>query len=100
VSRIPFCTPFPYLEFNRKPLSFQYNIPFGLSWALVKNLSNGEFALVHGGRNPGINTTMILLPKSKRGIIVFTNGENGAELYNKIIRNSLNLGNEIIGRLK
>ncbi len=43
---------------------------------------------------------MILLPKSKRGIIVFTNGENGAELYNKIIRNSLNLGNEIIGRLK
>lgn len=73
---------------------------FGLGWSLVKNLSNGEYALVHTGRNPGINTIVILLPESKRGIVVFTNGEKGDLVYQKIIGESFDLGKEIIERVK
>ena len=73
---------------------------FGLGWSLVKNLSNGEYALVHTGRNPGINTIVILLPESKRGIVVFTNGEKGDMVYQKIIGDSFDLGKEIIDRIK
>ena len=74
------------------------NFTFGLIWALFPNLSNGEYALVHWGSNPGLNTIVILLPKSKRGLVVFTNGENGREVYNKVVSNSLELGVEFLER--
>ena len=73
--------------------------PFGLCWRLVRDLSNGESALVHTGRNPGITTIVILLPQSQRGIVVLTNGENGEEFYKKVIEGSLDVGKEILGRL-
>ena len=72
--------------------------PFGLCWRLIPDLSNGEYALVHSGRNPGLATIVILLPKSKRGIVVFTNGENGDQVYKKVIVNSLVLGQEIVDK--
>jgi CubicO group peptidase (beta-lactamase class C family) len=75
-------------------------LPFGLCWLLVRGLSNGEYALVHSGRNPGIATIVILLPQSKRGVVVLTNGENGDQVYKRVITQSLDLGKEIIQRLE
>jgi CubicO group peptidase (beta-lactamase class C family) len=82
------------------PSSKNGRLPFGLCWVLIRDLSNGEYALVHSGRNPGIATIIILLPESKRGVIVLTNGENGDQLYKKIVMESLDLGKEIIERLE
>jgi CubicO group peptidase (beta-lactamase class C family) len=76
------------------------NKEFGLGWVLVKGLSNGEYALFHSGRNPGINTIVILLPQSKRGIVVFTNGEQGDVVYKKIISDSFAMGREIMERMR
>ena len=73
---------------------------FGLGWVLLKNLSDGEYAIVHTGSNAGINTVILLLPKSKRGIVVFTNGDKGRELFGKIIENSLEQGKEILQRME
>lgn len=89
----------PHLP-NRKISSNQLgkNFTFGLIWALFPNLSNGENALVHWGRNPGLNTIIILLPKSNRGIVILTDGENGSDLYNKIISNSFDIGDEFLER--
>lgn len=67
---------------------------------MVKGLSHGEFALVHTGGNPGLKTIVILLPESKRGIIVFTNGEKGDQLYEKLIGDAFGLGGEIITKMK
>jgi len=72
----------------------------GLGWVVQQNLSNGEFALTHTGRNRGQNTVIILLPKSKKGIVVFTNGENGHRVYEKIIATYFDKGNEILARMK
>ena len=67
---------------------------------MLKKLSGGEYALIHTGSNAGINTIIVLLPKSKRGMIVFTNGQNGDKVYENIVANSIDLGKEIIDRMK
>jgi len=42
----------------------------------------------------------ILLPESKRGIVVFANGAKGDQLYEKIIEGAFDVGKEIINRMK
>jgi CubicO group peptidase (beta-lactamase class C family) len=76
------------------------NTSWGLGWKLIRGLSNGEWALVHTGRNPGINTIVILLPESKRGIVVFTNGANGDRVYELLVEELLDVGKEIMGKTK
>lgn len=73
---------------------------FGLGWSITRGLSNGEYALVHTGRNPGVNTIIILLPESNRGIVVFTDSDNGNKLYSEVVSISIDLGNEILKRIE
>jgi CubicO group peptidase (beta-lactamase class C family) len=65
------------------------NMFFGLGWMVMPDLSNGEYALIHTGSDPGVNTVVILFPKSQRGLIVFTNGENGARVWTQDRRRSI-----------
>lgn len=69
---------------------------FGLGWDITKKLSNGEYALMHSGHDYGTHTIIILLPKSLRGLVVFTNGENGDKVYEKVIIGYLDIGQEIV----
>ncbi len=39
---------------------------FGLGWEVYNNLKGKEFALIHGGSDPGVRTLIILLPASKK----------------------------------
>lgn len=50
----------------------------------------------HGGSSNGIKTQAIFLPKSKRGIVVFTNGDNGAAVINNIIMESVDIGETLV----
>ncbi|TSJ36408.1 beta-lactamase family protein [Mucilaginibacter corticis] len=60
----------------------------GLGWEVMTPLENGEYLLMHTGADDGVKTLIILLPQSKRGIILFTNGNNGFELVKNIIKNA------------
>jgi CubicO group peptidase (beta-lactamase class C family) len=71
---------------------------FGLGWGIMNELNNGEFALIHGGDDAGSHTIAILLPLSKRGLVVFTNGEKGTEVIKKTIIESLDIGQEIVDK--
>ena len=73
---------------------------FGLGLSIIRGLSNGEYALVHTGRNPGVNTIIVLLPESNRGIVVFTDSDNGNKLYSELVGILIDLGNEIIKRVE
>ena len=64
---------------------------FGLGWNVIKNLPNGEYALKHGGDDVGVHSVIVLLPKSKRGIVVFTNGDNGMLIVDKVTKELVNL---------
>jgi CubicO group peptidase (beta-lactamase class C family) len=68
----------------------------GLGWGLVIDLPNGEYALEHGGSDIGVRTMAILLPKSKRGIVVMTNGDNGMNVFNNVIKESIDIGEIIL----
>jgi CubicO group peptidase (beta-lactamase class C family) len=72
---------------------------FGLGWDIMNNLSNGEYAIFHTGADPGTRTAVILLPESRRGIVVFTNGDNGNKLIELVVLEYLDLGNEILEKL-
>lgn len=66
-----------------------------LGWELLPNLKNDEYALLHTGGDIGVNTIIMLLPKTGEGIIIFTNGDNGNKLFFDLIERNLSLGIEI-----
>lgn len=59
----------------------------GLCWFLYMNVGDGEYALSHGGDDPGVHSICFLLPKSKEGLVIFTNSDNGPRtLFADIIK--------------
>ena len=72
----------------------------GLGWEVISDLPGGEYALEHGGNNKGFKTKGIILPKSKRGVIVFTNGDNGLSVCNDVIKESIDIGENILDYMK
>jgi CubicO group peptidase (beta-lactamase class C family) len=74
------------------------NLFFGLGWMIMPELSNGEYALIHTGSDPGVSTVVILFPKSQRGLIVFTNGDNGTQVWTRILAEAFDMGKEMLGR--
>ena len=75
------------------------NLSQGLGWGIYHGLSNGEYALYHSGHDDGVHSIILLLPESKRGIVVFTNGENGRKVYREAIINSFDIGEELFNRI-
>jgi CubicO group peptidase (beta-lactamase class C family) len=70
---------------------------FGLGWEIY-DLGNGEYAMSHGGSDEGVKTLVFLLPKSKQGLIIFTNSDNGTNIYETLITQYLkDYGRQIIG---
>lgn len=61
---------------------------FGLGFEIY-DLGNGETAISHGGSDKGAQTIFFLLPKTKQGLVIFTNSDNGMNLYEEIIKNYL-----------
>lgn len=72
------------------------NSRFGLGWEVFNDLAHGEFALIHAGSDPGVRTIIILLPKSERGLVIFTNSDSGMEIIKAIIAVSLDTGPELL----
>lgn len=57
----------------------------GLGWAIYDPIGNGEYALSHGGHDPGVHTIAFMFPRSKRALVIFTNSDNGMQLYPGLI---------------
>jgi len=85
-----------YNEMVRKQINVKEFVDKGLGWQLVNNLPNGECAIEHGGSNPGFQSMSVILPKSNRAVIVFTNGDNGRFICNKIIKETFDVGEKFL----
>ena len=68
---------------------------FGLGWEILTKFSDGEYALLHTGRDPGVNTLAIWFPKSKNGYLIFTNGDNVMKIYEKLLLTRMYLGKDL-----
>jgi len=76
------------------------SIKMGLGWEILSDFKDDEYVLLHTGGDIGVNTLIMLLPKSKEGIVIFTNGDNGKNLFFKLIERNLSLGKQIVGKAK
>ena len=64
------------------------NDGMGLGWEVIRGLPNNEYALTHNGGDAGVATLVLLLPNSKRGIVIFTNGDDGAQFVSTVLKAS------------
>jgi hypothetical protein len=76
------------IDVMRRP---QVKINSELSWGLGcgLQLSNGGEWMWHWGDNPGFKNFFIADAKNRSGVLVFTNAEGGAKLYQRIVRTIL-----------
>lgn len=61
---------------------------FGLGFEIY-NFKNGDYALSHGGADNGVQTIVFIFPKTKKGLIIFTNVDDGYKVYEKILTHYL-----------
>ncbi|MBL4706380.1 MAG: beta-lactamase family protein, partial [Flavobacteriales bacterium] len=89
-----------YKEFLTPYSNKQPGIDWGLGCQLLLNLDeNGEYAVMHGGGDYGLKTIMVMFPKSKKGLLIFSNSENGMVLWRKLIEEYFGeLGEEVVRR--
>jgi CubicO group peptidase (beta-lactamase class C family) len=71
----------PHVKIGESPIE-----TMGLGWEVLKNLPGEEYALTHTGHDDGVTTFVLLFPGSGRGIVIFTNGENGFNVISSIVR--------------
>lgn len=69
---------------------------YGLCWRIIK--SPHGTALMHGGSDQGIRAAVIVVPKSQAGVVIFTNGDNGARIIEAVVRMALQNGDEYLAR--
>lgn len=57
----------------------------GLGWVVYEPVAGDQYAISHGGHDPGVHTIAIILPKSNKALLIFTNSDNGIQLYPQLI---------------
>ncbi|MCH2223776.1 MAG: beta-lactamase family protein, partial [Crocinitomicaceae bacterium] len=88
-----------YTDFLKPQVNEKKGIDRNLGMQLLPNLSNNEYAIMHTGGDYGTKAIVIMLPKTKRGLVLFSNSENGMVLWQKIISEYFGVvGEEIVRR--
>ena len=88
-----------YKTFSSPISEVKKGIYWGLGIQVFPGLPGNEYALVHTGGDEGTKCIAILLPESERGLIIFSNSENGMKIWRKIIEEYLgDAGKEIVRR--
>ncbi len=70
------------------------NAYFGLGWQILAGFPDNEQALLHSGKDPGVNTLAVFFPKSGNGYVIFFNGDNKMPVLEEVLPD-LYLGREL-----
>ncbi|MDR6489162.1 CubicO group peptidase (beta-lactamase class C family) [Chryseobacterium vietnamense] len=73
-----------FQEMIRKQVKTKENKYFGLGFEIY-DLGNGDYALSHSGADRGTQCIAIVLPDSGKGIVIFTNVDDGYKVYEKLV---------------
>ncbi|ASK30020.1 hypothetical protein CEY12_07815 [Chryseobacterium sp. T16E-39] len=77
-----------FQEMIKKQVKTKENKYFGLGFEIY-DLGNGNYALSHGGSDQGTQCLAFILPQSRKGILIFTNVDNGYKIFEKLIAHYL-----------
>jgi CubicO group peptidase (beta-lactamase class C family) len=89
-------SPSIYLQMVTPQVKIADNDYFGLVWEIVKVPGRKDYALMHSGGDQGIRTLVALCPETGEGLIIFTNGDNGENIYPKLLTDFLSIGKDLI----
>lgn len=86
-------SPALFAEMTRAQVPFEgkSNESMGLGWEVMTGPASDRTILLHTGSDPGIKTLIVLLPGSRRGMVIFANGDNGMTLVLRILKAHLAL---------
>lgn len=73
-----------FQQMIKKQVKVKENVYFGLGLS-VYDLGNEDYALSHSGADLGTRCIAFVLPKSGKGILIFTNIDNGFKVYEKLV---------------
>lgn len=73
-----------FKEMIKKQVKVKDHKYFGLGFEIY-DLGNGDYALSHGGADQGTQCIAIIIPGSGKGIIIFTNIDDGYKVYEKLV---------------
>ncbi|PWW17193.1 serine hydrolase [Chryseobacterium sp. AG844] len=73
-----------FQEMIKKQVKVKDQKYFGLGFEIY-DLGNGNYALSHGGADQGTQCIAIIIPGSGKGIIIFTNIDDGYKVYEKLV---------------
>lgn len=77
-----------FIEMTTNQVASTKGKHFGLGFEIY-DLEKNEIALSHGGSDNGVQTIVFILPKTKQGIIVFTNSDTGGSVYETLLKHYL-----------
>lgn len=77
-----------FQEMVKKQVKIKDDLYFGLGFGMY-DLGNNNYALSHSGSDPGTRCIAFILPNSGKGILVFTNVDDGQKIYDKLITHYL-----------
>lgn len=80
---------------KKRKLSQQHY--FSLGWEILANLQDGEDAILHTGKDPGVNALTLFFPKSKNGYVLLMNGDNSMPVMEQVLP-TLYLGSQLWSR--
>jgi CubicO group peptidase (beta-lactamase class C family) len=59
---------------------------FGLGWYIDEHINAAnDYAIIHGGDDIGVHTIAFMVPKTKQGLLIFTNSDNGTAAFEEIL---------------
>jgi len=70
---------------------------FSLGWEILSGFKNGEYAVLHTGKDPGVNALARFFPKSKNGYARLMNGDKSLPVMEEVLPR-LYLGSELWNR--
>jgi len=62
-------------------------------------MPDDEFALVRGGADMGVKARILVMPKSKRGFLAFTNGDYGQQVIDRLMVKEFDPGSKVLNRI-
>ena len=85
-------------EMTKNQVRLKENDYFALGWEKLTGFSEDEYALLHTGKDPGVNTLAVIFPKTKNGYLIFLNGDNSFKIWEELLTGHLYLGEELWNR--
>ncbi len=73
-----------FKEMTTPEVKVNHDKYFGLGF-LIYDLGNDEYAISHTGGDLGCQTLVVMFPKTKQGIVIFTNVDDGYKVYEKCL---------------